>query len=162
MKHLLQSFYWKKWRTQNFNFLSWKSSSPCQVWGAPIHADIIELSSFLLQLKNQREQKCMCFFHCFYFEMKCNVLKSKSPCFLLKKKKNVKFNQNKMESKMENPTHNFREMKEKKVFLVMLILSEGSFCNIRVLSQSIVYYLNFQYILLHIKKHYLTNFCTYI
>ena len=82
--------------------------------------------------------------------------------FVEKKKKNVKFNQNKMESKMENPTHNFREMKEKKVFLVMLILSEGSFCNIRVLSQSIVYYLNFQYILLHIKKHYLTNFCTYI
>ena len=43
----------------------------------------------------------------FYFE-KNYVLKSKNSCFLLKK--NINFNQNKTESKMENPTHTFREM----------------------------------------------------
>ena len=39
----------KKWNTQNFDFLSLKSSSPGQT-----HTDIIEFSDFLLQLKNQR------------------------------------------------------------------------------------------------------------
>ena len=35
-------------------------------------------------------------------------LKSKSPCFLLNK--NINFAKNETESKMENPTHSFREM----------------------------------------------------
>ena len=39
------------------------------------------------------------------FEMKYDVLKSKSPCILLNK--NINFNKNETESKMENPTHGF-------------------------------------------------------
>ena len=51
----------KKWCTQNFNFLSLKSSSP-GFQGAPTHADIIEFSN-LLQLKNQRlGNKAVCGF----------------------------------------------------------------------------------------------------
>ena len=32
----------KSWRSQNFGFLGLKDLSPCQFWGAPTHADIIE------------------------------------------------------------------------------------------------------------------------
>ena len=46
-------------------------------------------------------QNCVCLFYYFYFERNYDVLKSKSPCILLNK--NVKFNKNKTESKMENP-----------------------------------------------------------
>ena len=46
----------KSWHTQNFDFLSWKSSSPGQFLVAPTHADIIEFSNFLLQLKNRRSR----------------------------------------------------------------------------------------------------------
>ena len=42
----------KKWRTQNFDFRSSKSSSLGQFLGAPTHGDIFEFSNFLLQLKN--------------------------------------------------------------------------------------------------------------
>ena len=44
----------KKWCTHNFDFLSLKSSSPGQFWEVLTHADIIEFSNFLLELKNQR------------------------------------------------------------------------------------------------------------
>ena len=53
----------KKWHTLNFYFLSLKSSSPGQFWAAPTHADIIEFSNFLLQLKNQKSgSKTVCGF----------------------------------------------------------------------------------------------------
>ena len=38
-----------------------------------------------------------------YFERNYDVLKSKSPCFLLNK--NIKFNKNETESDIEKPTH---------------------------------------------------------
>ena len=41
------------------------------------------------------------------FDRNYDVLESKSLCILLNK--NVRFNKNKTESKMENPTHSFRE-----------------------------------------------------
>ena len=44
---------------------------------------------------------------CFNFERNYDVLKSKTPCFLLIKKLNC--NKNEMEPKMENPIHAFRE-----------------------------------------------------
>ena len=37
----------------------------------------------------------------------CGILKSKGPCILFNK--SIKFNKNETESKMENPTHSFRE-----------------------------------------------------
>ena len=43
----------------------------------------------------------------FNFERNYDVLKLKSPCILLNK--NINLNKNKMESKMENPRHSFRE-----------------------------------------------------
>ena len=32
----------KNWRSQNSDFLGLKDLSPCQFWGAPTHADMIE------------------------------------------------------------------------------------------------------------------------
>ena len=49
----------------------------------------------------------MWLFYCFNIERNFKVLKSKSPCILLNK--NINFTKNQMESKMENPTHSFRE-----------------------------------------------------
>ena len=49
----------------------------------------------------------MWLFYNFDFERNHDVLKSKSPCFLLYK--NIKFNKKETESKMENSTHTFRE-----------------------------------------------------
>ena len=44
----------KKKPTQNFVFKSLKRLSPVSFCGVPTHADITELSDFLLQLQNQR------------------------------------------------------------------------------------------------------------
>ena len=44
----------------------------------------------------------------FNFERNYDLLKSKNPCFLLKKYINL--NKKKTESKMENPIHSFREI----------------------------------------------------
>ena len=82
----------------------------CLFWGFPTHADFTEFSNFFLQLKNQRSgNKTVCGFSViFYFKRNHDVLNSLSPCFLLNK--NIKFNKNETESKMENPTQNFREI----------------------------------------------------
>ena len=53
------------------------------------------------------EQSCVWLFYYFNFERNYDVLKSKSPCILLNK--NVSFNKNETESKIENPTHSFWE-----------------------------------------------------
>ena len=47
-------------------------------------------------------------FYYFSFERSYDVLKSKSSCILLNK--NINFNKNKTELKMENPIHSFKEM----------------------------------------------------
>ena len=49
----------------------------------------------------------MLLFYYFNFERGYDVLKSKNLCILLNKNKN--FDKNVLESKMENPTHSFRE-----------------------------------------------------
>ena len=53
------------------------------------------------------EQNCVWLFHYFHFGRNYDISKSKSPCFLLNK--NINFNKNETESKIENPTHNFKE-----------------------------------------------------
>ena len=64
-----------------------------------------------LQVKNQRcGSKTVCLFYYFNFDRNA-VFKSKSPCFLWNK--NINFNKNESGLKIENPTHNFREMKLK-------------------------------------------------
>ena len=52
--------------------------------------------------------KCVWGFYYFHFERNYDVLKSKSLCILLSK--NINFNKNKTELKMENPVDSFREM----------------------------------------------------
>ena len=107
----------------------------------------------------------MWFIYCFNFERSYDVLKSKSPCILLKK--NINFNQFKTESKMGNPTHSFREKnlvpqpieesqiksktvmsyslrKKKRHFLYRLFCLKATFLKIYVLSQCIVYWIHFQ------------------
>ena len=53
------------------------------------------------------EQDYVWLFCYFNFERNCYVIKSKSLCILLNKNKN--FNKDETESKMENPSHSFRE-----------------------------------------------------
>ena len=52
-------------------------------------------------------ENCVWLFYYFNFERNYDALKLKSPCILLNK--NMYFNENEMESKMENPTLSFRE-----------------------------------------------------
>ena len=73
---------------------------PDQYWVAPTHEDIIEFSNLLLQLKNQRSgSKTVWLFYYFNFERNYHVFKSKSSYILLNK--NINFNKNETESKME-------------------------------------------------------------
>ena len=53
------------------------------------------------------EQNCVWLFYYFNFERNYDVLMSKSSCIFLNK--NITFNKNETESKMQNSTHGFRE-----------------------------------------------------
>ena len=109
-----------------------------------------------------------------------NVLMSKSPYILLNK--NINFNKNEtLQMKTENPANSFRETnlvfqliyesqvkgknlrslsscKKKKKFFLPFILSKGNVFDICVLSRCIVYWIHFQNILLHIKRHCFIHF----
>ena len=124
----------------------------------------------------------MWLFYCFNFERNYDVLKSKSPCILLNK--NINFNKNDTELKMENPTHSFREndlvlqliqesqiksktvikwslQKNKYDIFVQLILSKDFFFdNLCFISMYSVFNTFKIYILLYIKKHYFVHFFT--
>ena len=76
----------KKWPNQNFDFKILKSLSPVQ-----------KVSSCNLKIRCLEAKMYL------YFERNYDVLKSKSPCFLLNK--NIKFNKNETESDIEKPTH---------------------------------------------------------
>ena len=112
------------------------------------------------------EQNCVWLIYYFNFERNYDVLKSKNPCIFLNK--NINFSKNEKESKMENPAQNFRETnivlqhiqewqiksiklwwvrareRQKRAFFVPFILSEENFFNIFILSQCIVYWIQFQ------------------
>ena len=95
----------KKWRIQDIDFLSLKSSSPGQVLessNSRRYHWIFKL--FVANLKNRgpRAKFCVPFYH-FNFERNYDVLKSKRSCFLLNK--NINFHKNQTELKMENPKH---------------------------------------------------------
>ena len=57
-------------------------------WRAPTQRDTSKFLTFSCNLKG--EQNCGCLFCYFYFASKYEASKSRSPCFLLKKKKNLK------------------------------------------------------------------------
>ena len=129
----------------------------------------------------------MWLFYYFNFERSYDILKSKSPCILLSKNKKTfykNFNKNETESKMENPTHSFRntnlvlQLIEESQFKSKTVMSwssrkkkEGIFCTVyfvrRDFFSRIVFYLSVQcieytfriYILLHIKERYFIHFC---
>ena len=54
------------------------------------------------------EANCVRLFYYLNFGKNNEVLKSKSPCFLLNK--NIDFNENETRSKIETVTHTFREI----------------------------------------------------
>ena len=133
----------KKWITQNFDFksliLNW----------------ILKL---LIATKKSQvlEQSCVWLFYYFNFERNYDVSKSNGSCILLNE--NINFNKSKTETKMENPTHNFRETnpvlqlikelqilrRKERAFFLTFILSEWNFFDICVLSQCIAYWIHFQ------------------
>ena len=74
--------------------------------GALTHADLIEVSNVWLQLKNHGSgSKTVCGYSITFILEK---IKSMRPCFLLNK--NINFNKNEWELKVENPTRSFAEM----------------------------------------------------
>ena len=85
--------------------------------------------------------------HYFNFKSNYDVLKSKSQRISLIK--SINLNKNETELKMENPTNTFRENLElanKKIghFLYRLFCPKEIFFNICVLSQCVVYWIQFQ------------------
>ena len=105
----LKGFIEKKWRTQNFDFIGLESSFPGQFLGSSNSRRYHWIFKLLAtQEPKVWGQNSVWLFYYFYFERNYEVLKSKSPCFLLNK--NINFNKNKTELKMENPIHSFREM----------------------------------------------------
>ena len=99
------------------------------------------------------------------FERSYDVLKSKNPSILLNK--NINFNKNETESKMENPAHSFRETnlvlqfiwesqiksktvmswssrKKKEDIFCTAYFVQRNFFSICVLSKCIVYWIHFQ------------------
>ena len=107
VRYLLKRYYrGKNWHSQNFPGL--KNVSPCQFWGAPLMQVTLnfKISWCNLKIRGLGANLCAAFLY-FHFERNYGVLKSKSPCILLSK--NINFNKNGIESKMENSTHSFRE-----------------------------------------------------
>ena len=74
----------------------------------------------------------MWLFYCFNFERNYDVLKSKSPCILLNK--NINFNKNDTELKLENPTHSFR-----KNDLVLQLIQESQIKSKTVIKWSLTF-----------------------
>ena len=156
-KYLLKCYYWKKLTFSKLLFCKFKKLVTRSNWGAPTHAVITEFSNFFLQLKNQKsESKNLCGFSIILI---FNGILAFS-FFLLNK--NINFNKNETESKIENPTHSFREtnlvlqlieesqiksktimswssQKKKESIFAQFILSEEKCLNICELSQCIVY-----------------------
>ena len=90
----------KNWRSQNFDFFNFVSF---------LNSKIRLQVSFCCNLKitGLEAKMCVWLFYYFNFQRNYSVLKSKSLHFLLNK--NINFNKNETESKMENPTQSFRE-----------------------------------------------------
>ena len=84
-------------------FVTWSVFGELQLTQISLN---FKTSCFNLKISGMGAKLCVAFL-LFYFERNYDVLKSKSPCILLNK--NINFNKNEMESKMENPTHSFRE-----------------------------------------------------
>ena len=110
----------KNRRSQNFNFLSLKKFSPSQFLGRSSSRRYHWILKRLVATSKSVvwKKKYVWLFHYFNFERNHDALKPKSACILLNK--NINFNENEMESKLENSTHVFREKN-----LLLQLISES-------------------------------------
>ena len=99
----------KNWLSQNFDFLSLKSLTLGHFLGSSDSCRYHWILKLLVATWNSEvwEQNWILLFSYINFKRNYDVLKSKIPCILLDK--NINFNKKDTESKMENPTHSFRE-----------------------------------------------------
>ena len=157
-KYLLKCYYWKKLTFSKLLFCKFKKLVTRSVFG---ELQLTQLSlnfqtfSCNLKIRSLRAKICVAFL-LFWFLMEF----WRFHFFLLNK--NINFNKNETESKIENPTHSFREtnlvlqlieesqiksktimswssQKKKESIFAQFILSEEKFLNICELSQCIVY-----------------------
>ena len=98
----------KNWRSQNFDFLSLRNLSPGHFLGSSNPRRYHWTSKLLFATEKSEvwEWNC-CLFNYFNFKRNYDILKTKSPCILLNK--NMNFNKNGRDSKMENPAHSFKD-----------------------------------------------------
>ena len=95
----------KNWQFQNFDLLSLKNLLPGQFSGSSNSPNFkTSCCNLKPEVWGQNYQWLFCYFN---FASSYDVLKSKRPRTLLKK--NINFNKNETESKMENPGHSFRD-----------------------------------------------------
>ena len=92
----------KKSLTQDIEFLSLNVRLQFTFWGPPTHPDIIEVSNFFLQLKNQSKSVCD-FSIVFILKGIMTFQKSKKNVHAFVEK-NINFNKNDTQSQMENLT----------------------------------------------------------
>ena len=98
----------KNWRSQNFDFLSLRNLSPGHFLGSSNPRRYHWTSKLLFATEKSEvcEWNCWLFYY-FNFKRNYDILKTKSPCILLNK--NMNFNKNGRDSKMENPAHSFKD-----------------------------------------------------
>ena len=99
----------KKWCTQNFNFLSLKSLSPDQFLGSSSSCRLLlnfQTSCFNLKIRGLGAKLCKAFLSIILILK--GIMTFQSTRFVLNK--NINISKNETESKMEKPTHTFREM----------------------------------------------------
>ena len=113
----MSNIYLKTTIEKNFRFSSLKKFVSRSVFeGLQLKKISLNFKTFCCNLNIRGlKQSRMWFFYYFIFERNW---KSKSPCFLLIK--NININKKETESKIENPTHTFRETK-----LVLLLIWES-------------------------------------
>ena len=101
--------------------------------------EITEFSNFLLQLKNQRtDSKHGWLFYQFYFERDHDILKPKSPYFLLNK--NINLNKKETDWNMENSTKPVQESRIKsKTVMNWSSLKKMVFCKFATYFQNTIY-----------------------
>ena len=133
----------KRWCIKNFDFLSLKRAPVGQFLGNSNSLRYCWLLKLLVETEKSEiwKRNCVWLFYYFYFERNYDVLKSKSPCFLLNK--NISFNKNETELQRVKLWWVGALEGRKSALFVTFILSKGNFFNICVLFSCIVYWINF-------------------
>ena len=99
----------KNWRSQNFLRSSKFKKFVSRSVFVELQFTSLNFKLLVATWKSEAwEQNCVWIFYYFNFEKNHDILKLKSPYSSWNKK--VNFNKNETGSKMENPTHSFREM----------------------------------------------------